>query len=120
MAAPIVETIWLVNGFKRHFVMAAPLVVTALSSVQNLMASSMISRGVLMIETILLLDWDFIIMKIWKNKLNAQLAILHVLEVDWLVATSGFSSPDISWLSTAWLIWGISPEESKRISNLKS
>ena len=34
MAAPIVETIWLVNGFKRHIVMAAP------SSVQNLMNSS--------------------------------------------------------------------------------
>ena len=40
MAAPIVETILLVNGFKRHIVMAAPLAVTAPSSVQNLMKSS--------------------------------------------------------------------------------
>ena len=36
MAAPIVEMIWLVNGFKRHIVMAAPIAVTASSSVQNL------------------------------------------------------------------------------------
>ena len=36
MAAPIVETIWLVNDFKRHIVIA----VTAPSSVQNLMNSS--------------------------------------------------------------------------------
>ena len=28
MAAPIVETIWLVNGFKRHIVMAVPHSVT--------------------------------------------------------------------------------------------
>ena len=40
MAAPIVETIWLVNGFKRHIVMATPLEVTASSSVQILMKSS--------------------------------------------------------------------------------
>ena len=40
MAAPIVETIWLVNGFKRHIVMAAPIAVTAHSSVQNLKKSS--------------------------------------------------------------------------------
>ena len=40
MAASIVETIWLVNGFKRHIVMAAPFPVTALSSYQNLMNSS--------------------------------------------------------------------------------
>ena len=40
MAAPIVETIWLVNGFKRHIVMAAPIAVTAPSSVQNLKKSS--------------------------------------------------------------------------------
>ena len=40
MAAPIVETIWLVNGFKRHIVMAAPFAVTAPSSVQNLINSS--------------------------------------------------------------------------------
>ena len=39
MAAPIVETIWLVNGFKRHIVMAVPLAVTVPSSVQNLMNS---------------------------------------------------------------------------------
>ena len=55
MAAPIVEMIWLVNGFKRHIVMAAPLAVTAPSSIQNLMNirqdDSMVSRGVLMIET---------------------------------------------------------------------
>ena len=37
MAAPIVEMIGLVNGFKRHIVIAAPLSVTAPSSVQNLM-----------------------------------------------------------------------------------
>ena len=37
MAAPIVEMIWLVNGFKRHIVMAALFPVTAPSSVQNLM-----------------------------------------------------------------------------------
>ena len=40
MAAPIVETIWLVNGFIRHIVMAAPLAVTAPYSLQNLMKSS--------------------------------------------------------------------------------
>ena len=40
MAAPIVETILLVNGFKRHIVMAAPLAVTAPSGVQILMKSS--------------------------------------------------------------------------------
>ena len=40
MAAPIVETIWLVNGFQRHIVMAAPIAVTAPSSVQNLKKSS--------------------------------------------------------------------------------
>ena len=40
MAAPFVETIWLVNGFKRHIVMAAPMAVTAPSSVQNLKKSS--------------------------------------------------------------------------------
>ena len=40
MAAPIVETIWLVNGFKRHIVMAAPIAVTAPSCVQNLKKSS--------------------------------------------------------------------------------
>ena len=40
MAAPIVETIWLVNGFKRHIVMAGPLAVTAPSSVQKLINSS--------------------------------------------------------------------------------
>ena len=33
MAAPIVETIWLVNVFKCHIVMAVPLAVTAPSSV---------------------------------------------------------------------------------------
>ena len=41
MAAPLVETIWLVNGFKRHIVMAAPIAVTAPSSVQNLKKSSL-------------------------------------------------------------------------------
>ena len=40
MAAPIIETIWLVNGFQRNIVMAAPLTVTALSRVQNLMKCS--------------------------------------------------------------------------------
>ena len=40
MTAPIVETIWLVNGFKPHIVMVAPFEVTALSSLQNLMNSS--------------------------------------------------------------------------------
>ena len=40
MAAPIVETIRLVSGFKRHFVMVAPLAVTAPSSIQNSMNSS--------------------------------------------------------------------------------
>ena len=40
MAAPIVETNCLVNGFKRHIVMAAPFTITAPSSVQNLMNSS--------------------------------------------------------------------------------
>ena len=40
MAAPRVETIWLVNGFKRHIVMAAPIAVSAPSSVWNLMKSS--------------------------------------------------------------------------------
>ena len=40
MAAPLSETIWLVNGFKRHIVMAAHLSITAPSSVQNLMNSS--------------------------------------------------------------------------------
>ena len=40
MAAPIVETIWLVNGFKCHIVMAGPFAVTAPSSLQNLMKSS--------------------------------------------------------------------------------
>ena len=35
MAAPIVETIWLVNGCKCHIAMAAPFPVTARSSVQN-------------------------------------------------------------------------------------
>ena len=40
MAAPVAETIWLVNGFKRHIVMAAPCTVAASSSVQNLMKSS--------------------------------------------------------------------------------
>ena len=40
MAAPIVETISLVNAFKRHIVMAAPFPVTMPSSVQNLMKSS--------------------------------------------------------------------------------
>ena len=40
MAAPIVETFWLVNGFKFHIVMAAPLAVTAPSSVQNWRNSS--------------------------------------------------------------------------------
>ena len=40
MAAPIVETILLVNGFKHHIVMAAPFPVTMPSSVQNLMKSS--------------------------------------------------------------------------------
>ena len=55
MAAPIVETIWLVNGFKRHIEMAEPFAVNAPSSDQNLKNSSsrrlMVSRGVLMIET---------------------------------------------------------------------
>ena len=37
MAGPIVETIWLVNGFLRHI---APIAVIAPSSVQNLMNSS--------------------------------------------------------------------------------
>ena len=41
MAALIVETIWLVNGLKRHIVMAAPLTITAPSSVQSLMKSSL-------------------------------------------------------------------------------
>ena len=36
MTAPIVETIWFVNGFQRHIVMAAPFPVIAPSSVQNL------------------------------------------------------------------------------------
>ena len=40
MAAPIVETVWLVNGFKSHIVMAAPFEETAPSSVQNLINSS--------------------------------------------------------------------------------
>ena len=40
MAAPIVETISLVSGFKRHFVMAAPFPDTMPSSVQNLLKSS--------------------------------------------------------------------------------
>ena len=40
MAAPIVETIWLVNGFNSLSVMAAPIAVTAPSSEQNLMNSS--------------------------------------------------------------------------------
>ena len=40
MSAPIVETIWLVNGFKRHIVMTAPLAVTVPSSVHNLMKNS--------------------------------------------------------------------------------
>ena len=40
MAASYVETIWLVNGFKRDIVMDAPFAVTAPSSVQNLMNSS--------------------------------------------------------------------------------
>ena len=40
MAAPIVETISLVNGFKRHIVMAAPFPDTMPSSVQNLLKSS--------------------------------------------------------------------------------
>ena len=40
MAALIVETIWLVNGLKRHIVMAAPLTITAPSNVQSLMKSS--------------------------------------------------------------------------------
>ena len=40
MAAPIVETISLVNGFKRHVVMAAPFPITMPSSVQNLMKNS--------------------------------------------------------------------------------
>ena len=58
MAAPLVETIWLVNGFKRHVVMASTLAVTAPSSFQNLIIKRvrqddlMVSRGVLMIETI--------------------------------------------------------------------
>ena len=39
MAASLDETIWLVNGFKCHIVMAAPLAVTTPSSVQNLMKS---------------------------------------------------------------------------------
>ena len=34
MAAFIVETMWLVNGFKRHIVMAAPYAVIALSNEQ--------------------------------------------------------------------------------------
>ena len=59
MAAPIVETIWLVNWFKCHIVMAAPLAVTVPYSVQYLMNSSstwhqddsMLSQGLLMIET---------------------------------------------------------------------
>ena len=56
MAAPIVETIpsiWSM-ALKAIVVMAAPNAVTAPSSVQNLMNSqddSMVSRGVLMIET---------------------------------------------------------------------
>ena len=40
MAAPIVETILLVNGFKRLIVMTAPFAITAPSCVQNLMNSS--------------------------------------------------------------------------------
>ena len=40
MAAPIGETIWLVNGFTRHIIMTAPFAVTAPSSVQNLMSNS--------------------------------------------------------------------------------
>ena len=49
MAALMVETIWLVNGFKRHIEMTAPYAVNAPSSVQNLKNSSsrrfMVSRG---------------------------------------------------------------------------
>ena len=41
MGALIVETIWLlVNGFKRHIVMAAPCTVTAPTNVKNLTKSS--------------------------------------------------------------------------------
>ena len=40
MGALIVETIWLVNGFKHHIVMAAPCTVTAPTNVKNLMKSS--------------------------------------------------------------------------------
>ena len=44
MAAPIVETISLVNGFKRHIVIAAPFAVTMPFSVQNLKKSSNSSK----------------------------------------------------------------------------
>ena len=40
MAAQIVETIWMVIGFKRYIVMAAPFEVTGPSSVQNLIKTS--------------------------------------------------------------------------------
>ena len=40
MAAPLFETIWLINGFKSHIVMDAPYAFTAPSNVQNLMNSS--------------------------------------------------------------------------------
>ena len=40
MAAPLVETISLVNDIKRHIVTTAPFPVTMPSSVQNLLKSS--------------------------------------------------------------------------------
>ena len=40
MATPIVETIGLVIGLKRHSIMAAPFALTLPSSVQNLMNTS--------------------------------------------------------------------------------
>ena len=44
MAALRVETIWLVFGFKRHIVMAAPIVVNVPSSFQNLLHVGTSSR----------------------------------------------------------------------------
>ena len=94
MAAPIAETIWLVNDFKSHIVMGAPSAVIAPSSVQNLMKSS--SRRfdgksrVLMIETN-------------ENRKNLSKRA-HLNSLDFEKRTS-LDHPDLSSLDTTTNVW---------------
>ena len=65
MAVPIVETIWLVNGFQRHIIVAAPLAVTApsMSCAQDIMSCA----------------WDNMSYCVLDNKLCTQDIMSYVI-----------------------------------------